>query len=305
MHDMKSKLLAGFLILSIILNIYLFTVQPAREDLMTLKDKINFLEKSNAELSKQLYLDNLSNQNYASQLDLYRHRISELESKLGSTASGEQGTAELQAPAVMQKVEYISDYPFVRQQVVQVGSMMNISVEIKPGKGRVLVQTRPLMGVVFQDAANTAVYVAQNNTKKDLSGSDIIFSIEADQEIPSVDGPSAGALMTVLAISALENQGPKKDITLTGTIDRFGHIGEIGGVIEKALAAKDSGKTLILIPRENSRLIQYTERTRNFYGMTIIETVPEVIDAKEYIEAKSGIKVEYIDTIDDVLKFAI
>lgn len=305
MADTKSKLFAGFLILSIVLNIYFFSVQPAREDLVTLKDKINLLEKSNAELSRQVYLDNLSNQNYESQLDLYRHRISELESKQGSTASGLQGTAELQAPAVMQKVEYISDYPFVRQQVIQEGSMMNISVEIKPGKGRVLVQTKPLMGVVFQDAANTAIYVAQNRTKKDLSGSDIIFSIEADQEIPSVDGPSAGALMTLLGISALENKTPKKDITITGTIDRFGHIGEIGGVIEKASAAKDGGKTLFLIPRENSRLIRYTESTRNFYGMTIIETVPETIDAKEYIEANSGIKVEYVDTMDDVLKFAI
>lgn len=304
MPDTKSKLFAGFLILSIVLNIYFFTVQPAREDLVNLKDKINLLEKSNAELSRQVYRDNLSNQNYESQLDLYRQRISELESKLKSNASGLQGTAKLQAPAVMQKIEYVSDYPFVRQQVVQEGSMMNISVEIKPGKGRVLVQTKPLMGVVFQDAANTAVYVAQNRTNKDLSGSDIIFSIEANQEIPSVDGPSAGALMTLLVISALENQTPKKEITLTGTIDGLGHIGEIGGIIEKALAAKDAGKTFFLIPRENSKLVRYTEKTRNFYGMTIIETVPETIDAKAYIEEKSGLKVEYVDTIEDILKFA-
>lgn len=301
MLNTKSRLFTGFLILSIVLNIYFFTVQPAREDLVSMKDKINLLEKSNAQLNKQVYLDNISNQNYESQLDLYRQRISELESKQISNAAGLQGTAELQAPAVMQKVEYISDYPFVREQIVQVGSMMNISVEIKPGKGRVLVQTKPLMGVVFQDAANIAVYVAQNRTKKDLSGSDIIFSIEAGQEIPSVDGPSAGALMTLLVISALENRETNKEITLTGTIDRFGHIGEIGGVIEKASAAKDEGKTLILIPGENRRLIQYAERTRNFYGMTITETIPEIIDAKEYIEATSGIKVEYVDSIDDVL----
>lgn len=302
---MKSKLFTVFLILSIVLNIYFFSVQPAHEDLVVLKDRINLLEKSNAELNRQVYLDNLSNQNYESQLDLYRHRISELESKLSSTASGLNGTAELQAPAVMQRIEYVYDYPFVRRQVVQEGSMMNISVEIKPGKGRVLVQTKPLMGVVFQDAANTAVYVAQNRTKKDLTGSDIIFSIEADQEIPSVDGPSAGALMTLLAISALEDRNPKKDVTLTGTIDRFGHTGEIGGVIEKASAAKEGGKNLLLIPRENSRLVRYTEKTRDFYGLTVIETVPEIIDAKEYIEANSGIKVEYVDTIDDVLAFAV
>lgn len=181
---------------------------------------------------------------------------------------------------------------------------MNMSVEIKPGKGRVLVETKPLMGVVFQDAANTAVYVAQNRTGKDLSGSDIIFSIEASREIPSVDGPSAGALMTLLVITALENTKPRDQVTLTGTVDRFGNVGEIGGVIEKAKAAKESGKTLILIPKENSQLLRYTERTRNFYGITVIEQVPETIDAKEYIEANTGIKVEYVGNIDEVLKYA-
>lgn len=301
--DMKIKILASLLILSVILNLYFFTSQPPREDLLNLKDRINLLEKNNTELTKQAYRDNLTIETYASQLDLYRKRISEIDSKQNSTSSGHLGTASLQAPAVMQKIETIQDYPFLRQQVVEEGSMMNISVEVKPGKGRVLVDTKPLMGVVFQDAANTAVYVAQNSTRKDLSGSDIIFSIEASREVPSVDGPSAGALMTLLMISALENQKLRNDITLTGTIDMFGHVGEIGGVIEKATAANQSGKKIILIPKENSRLVQYTERTRNFYGISVIEQIPEVIDAKEYIEAHMGIKVEYVDNMADILNY--
>lgn len=154
-------------------------------------------------------------------------------------------------------------------------SMMNISLEIKPGKGRILVETKPLMGVVFQDAANTAVYVAQKKTGKDLSGSDVIFSIEATHEVPSVDGPSADALMTLLVIAGIENLELQEDITMTGTIDKDGHVGEIGGVIEKAKAAKKTGKNLILIPEENSILIQYV-----------------------------GINVEYIDSLDDMLKYA-
>jgi len=204
----------------------------------------------------------------------------------------------------MQRIEYVEDYPFVRRRVVEVGAMMNISVEIRPGRGRVLVQTRPLMGVVFQDAANTAVYVAQEKTDVDLSGSDMIFSIVAQQEIPEVDGPSAGALMTLLVISALKNQEPREDVTLTGTIDQYGRVGAIGGVVEKAGAAKESGKALFLLPRDNSRLVHYVERTRSYYGITIIEQVPEVVDAKEYIEANIGIRVEYVDNINDVLKYA-
>jgi len=301
---MKSKIPAVLFLLSILLNIYLIQVQPSSKDLLEMKDKMNQLEMTNSEMSKQIYRDNLSIQNYASQLDLYREKISDLEGKLNNTPTGLSGTAKLEAPAVMQKVEYIEDYPFIRQQITDIGSMMNISLEIKPGKGRILVDTKPLMGVVFQDAANTAVYLAQKKTGKDLSGSDIIFSIEAAHEIPSVDGPSAGALMTLLVVGGLENREFRKNMTMTGTIDKDGHVGEIGGVIEKAKAAKDSGKTLILLPGENSRLIQYVEKTRNFYGISVIERVPEIIDTKDYIVNNIGINVEYIDNFDDVLKYA-
>lgn len=151
-----------------------------QKEIPELQNRINNLEKANAELSKQVSQDNISNQNYNSQIEVYRQRIAYLEKNLNSTPSNLQGFAELQAPAVMQKVEYIKDYPFVRQQVVEEGSMINISVEIRPGDGRVLVETKPLMGpTVFQDAANTAVYVAQNKTGMQLSGSDVIFSIES------------------------------------------------------------------------------------------------------------------------------
>lgn len=301
---MKTRILIVLLILSVIANFYLVLVQPAPQNLANLTDKVNDLEKTNAELSRQVNKDNVTIQNYASQLDLYRQKISELENKTNNTPSELQGVAELQAPAVMQRIEYIGQYPFGRRQVIEEGSMMNISVEIRPGKGRVLVETKPLMGVVFQDAANTVVYVAQNISRKDLSGSDVIFSIEAESEVPSVDGPSAGALMTLLVVSALDNQTLRKDVTLTGTIDRFGYVGAVGGIVEKAKAANESRKTLFLISKENSQLVTYTEQTRTYGGITIIEQVPKAIDAKEYIEANVGINVEYVDNIEDVLEFA-
>ncbi|NJD77096.1 MAG: ATP-dependent protease [Candidatus Methanoperedens sp.] len=302
---MKSKILAVLLIISILGNIYfLFLAQPAQKDLQELENRTNYLEKANADLSMQVNQDNVSERNYISQLEIYRQRVAYLERNLNNTPTNIQGFAALQAPAVMQRIEYIQDYPFVRQQVVEEGSLINMSVEIRPGEGRVLVQTKPLMGTVFQDTANTAVYVAQNKTGMQLSGSDVIFSIESQKELPSVDGPSAGALMTLLVISALEKKEVKNDVTLTGTIDQYGHVGAIGGVIEKAKAAKEGGKTLFLLSRENNELVQYKETRRNIAGMTIIQQVPETIDARQYVEANVGIKIEYVDNIDDVLKYA-
>ena len=70
--DMKSKILAVLLLLSILTNIYLIQIQPSSKDLLEMKDKINQLEIANSQMSKQIYMDNLSMKNYASQLDLYR-----------------------------------------------------------------------------------------------------------------------------------------------------------------------------------------------------------------------------------------
>jgi hypothetical protein len=79
------------------------------------------------------------------------------------------------------------------------------------------------------------------------------------------------------------------------------------------LIAIDRASTRSLIPgkranaivtRENSRLIQYIERARNFYGITVIERVPEIIYTKDYIEKNIGINVEYIDNFDEMLKYS-
>ena len=188
--------------------------------------------------------------------------------------------------------------------MIQTGVLLNITAEVRPGEGRVLVDTQPLMGLVFQDAANTAVSVAENRTGVSLAGSDVIFSIRAPGEVPAVDGPSAGALMTLLAISAIEKKPIREDLTLTGTIDQDGNVGAIGGIPDKAQAAKDAGKALILLPRANAQYVLYTQQTRQYYGFSIVRQIPTTVDAKTYVENNIGIPVQYVDTIDDVLKIA-
>jgi hypothetical protein len=125
-----------------------------------------------------------SDQNRLSQLNVLVNTLSDENTQLhsevnqippgGTDRDAVVGYASLQAPAVSQSVQNVIRGRYVTQTVVQKGSIMNISVEIGPGKGRVLVQTKPLMGVVFQGAANTAVAVAGNRTGFDLSRSDVI-----------------------------------------------------------------------------------------------------------------------------------
>jgi predicted S18 family serine protease len=188
--------------------------------------------------------------------------------------------------------------------VVQKGSIMNISVEIMRGRGRVLVQTKPLMGVVFQGAANTAVAVAGNRTGFDLSESDVIFSIDSGDTISEVDGPSAGALMALLAISAIEKQPIDESLTLTGTIDSDGNIGAVGGVVAKATAAKENGKTLFLIPAENQLITPPVQLTTGTGIFDIPQQRQQQVDTRDYIGENIGITVRYVKTIDDVITAA-
>ncbi len=280
--------------------------QLQRLDLESLQQRINALEEQNTLLAQELYRTNLSLTQALKQNEVYKERIKELEEGLALQAAGVTGRAELDAPAVRQVEEIIGDFPFYEKRVTLVGAMIHVSVEIKPGSGRVLVVTKPLMGVVFQDAANVAVYVAQKKTGIPLSGSDVIFSVTSDVEIPAVDGPSAGALMGIVTIAALQNKSLRQDVTITGSIDKDGRIGEIGGVVEKAIAAKKSGKSLILIPSDNSRLIRYVEERKELApGFIIIERRPVAVDAREFIEEQVGIEVEYVGDVDEAIKYFI
>jgi predicted S18 family serine protease len=307
--SMKSKLLTFLLVISLVANAYfiiLFEGMPSLDkgQVQELQTSINNLQNENEDLRAQINQDNQSIKSYPSQLGSNLKNVLALENYSKTSLNGLQGFATLQGPAVFQSVRSDSTDPFGRQSVTEEGTLINISAEVQPGKGRVLVQTTPLMGVVFQDAANTAVTVAENKTGKPLSGSDIIFSINAKDKIPGVDGPSAGALMTLLAMSAIDNNIKLNDsITLTGTIDSKGNVGAIGGVLEKAQAAKDGGKTLFLIPEENSDLVVYNDVERNFHGLTFVESMPETVSAKEYIEKNVGIRTEYVHTIDDILEY--
>jgi hypothetical protein len=301
---MGKKILALVVVLlvaSIAVNIY-FISNQTQLNYSELKSQLNDLEEENADLSKEFYQTNLSLQQARAQLDLYREQIAELKSQINrSFVEGVEGRAQLEAPAVMRRVEYGGEYPFYTRRIVEEGTMMQVFIDIKPGYGRVLVVTKPLMGVVFQDAANTAVLAAENYTRCDLSGSDVIFSVEALSEVSEVDGPSAGALMTTLIIAALENVTLPDDVTMTGTINRDGHIGEIGGITEKAKAAKEDNKLIFILPRENNRLVRYAEVRKQYGAITIIKQNPIIEDTKEYIEKNIGIHVEYVDSIKDVM----
>ncbi|QDU41579.1 Lon protease [Symmachiella dynata] len=68
-----------------------------------------------------------------------------------------------------------------------------------------------------------------------------------------IDGPSAGALLTIGVLSAVLGDPLRDDVTMTGTINPDGMIGPVGGIPFKIEGAARAGKTTVLIPA-HSRL---------------------------------------------------
>jgi len=198
-----------------------------------------------------------------------------------------------------------------------VGVISQLTVEIKPGDGRVLVDTQPLVGFDFQYADRTAVKVASELTGyaldddgEGLEGADVLFLIttltEESVEIQAIDGPSAGAATTVATIAALMDKIVKKNVIITGTINEDGSIGPVGGVFQKAQAASEAGAEVFLVPSGQSVLTMYREVVQKRGPFQFVTYEPVIVDLNKYSENLGwGIQVREVSTIEEAINLMV
>lgn len=131
-----------------------------------------------------------------------------------------------------------------------IGSTIEIeSVAFKAKeKGRGVVRFNDTAGSMAKDSVFNAASVIRKMTDKDISDYDIHVNIIGGGRI---DGPSAGAAITVCIISSLLNKPLKQDIAITGEISLRGNIKPVGGIFEKTYGAKRNGIKTMAIPIEN------------------------------------------------------
>lgn len=174
------------------------------------------------------------------------------------------------------------------------GGTADIYLEIQPGTGRVFMDSFPLTEVDTQISTRFAKEVACDYLDVDCSKLDFFYTIRAKSSI--VGGPSAGAAITILTISVLDNQPIKEDVVMTGTINSGGIIGPVAGIQEKAEAAKDKGFSKVLIPKwsilpDEATLREITNAT-NESNITIKYADSLQVD---------GIQVITVSTIEEAL----
>jgi uncharacterized protein len=98
-------------------------------------------------------------------------------------------------------------------------------------------------GDMWRAAAWSAALNAAVITDFDPRALHVAFEYEG-----RIDGPSAGALMTVGVLAAVRGDTVKPDIAMTGTINPDGTIGPVGGIPHKIQGAVDAGMKIVCIP---------------------------------------------------------
>lgn len=131
------------------------------------------------------------------------------------------------------------------------GHLIPLELIIKSGKGNLFLNVaNVLVDETLQYSAQTAILVARSVSRKSLSDKDVLINIEApvQEQKVSISGGSAGAAMTLAAMAAMQNKTIRNNIFITGTIREDHTIGRIGAPRAKALAAKENGAVMFLVP---------------------------------------------------------
>lgn len=191
----------------------------------------------------------------------------------------------------------VSVFAIVEQSSIRVfavttegqGMAAKLTLKIEPGNGTVWSAVKPLVGTSTQNTERLAVKIARNYFK-DVDKLDYKFIIESDASL--VDGPSAGAAMTLLTISALQDKKVFEHVTITGTITEDGDVGPVGGTFDKAIAASKSGIKLMMIPKGEA-----TQTVKLESGIQSINLV-------SYGPKELKMKIVEVANIDEVLQYA-
>ena len=147
------------------------------------------------------------------------------------------------------------------------GSTADLYLELKPGSGRVFLDTYPLTKLDTQMSTRFAKEIACDFLDVDCDNYDFIYTIQADSAI--IGGPSAGAAISTLTIASLLNIQVDETTTITGTINSGGLIGPVGGIKEKVKAASTNSLKKVIIPK-GERFIEESPEEKE----TIITVIP-------------------------------
>lgn len=158
--------------------------------------------------------------------------------------------------------------------------------------GKTLTLTGQL-GDVMKESAQAALSYVRSHAKELGIAPDFYKKSDLHLHVPAgaipKDGPSAGVTMTTAIVSLLTGRRVREEVAMTGEITLLGKVLPIGGIKEKALAARRAGLTTIILPEENRKDVMENipkdiQKEMNFI---YVKDVAQVLDAALESSAKS------------------
>src|SRR5450631_3345768 len=162
------------------------------------------------------------------------------------------------------------------------GDILFIEANKMKGKGGFTMTGQ--LGQVMQESMQAALTWVRSNAKElgideeFFAGHDIHIHVPAGA-IPK-DGPSAGVTMATALVSLLTDRPVRPLTAMTGEITLSGNVLPIGGIKEKALAAKRAGVKDIILPEENRQNVQEDLTPEQLQGLTMhyVKSIPELLE---------------------------
>jgi len=278
------------LLANIILALNLLVLHYENESLGT---QISVLIEQNENLTRRLYALSRDYNLTVNQLAHYKSQAEYFSKLLAarSATEGVVGNATVNIVAVREVERGLFE-------VYYEGVAMKATVELRVGSGKILVNTHPRVGISLQDSVRTASMVAENLTGVNLGKTDIIVTVISEAEVDVVDGPSAGAAITIAIIASVENEFVKERLFITGTVNPDGTIGQVDGIAEKALAAAKIGAEGFLVPRGQSVITVWREERSRLGPFIIVNYKPYNMDLQEYLRQQGyDVKVVEVEKI--------
>lgn len=159
------------------------------------------------------------------------------------------------------------------------GSTLEIETVVfeskKPGMGTV--KFNDTAGSMAKDSVFNAASVIRRITDKDIKDYDVHVNIVGGGRI---DGPSAGAAITISIISALLGRPIRQDVAITGEISLRGKVKPVGGIFEKIYGARRKGIKLVIIPKANEKEIPLDLNDIEVKAISTIEELMEIVFEK-------------------------
>jgi ATP-dependent Lon protease len=142
------------------------------------------------------------------------------------------------------------------------------------------------LGAVMQESARAALSHVRQQAASLGIAPDVLRTHDLHIHVPAgaipKDGPSAGVTMATAIVSAARGEPVRSDVAMTGEITLSGLVLPVGGIREKALAARRHGIKEFILPARNE---------------------PDLAELPA--EVKDGMRFIPVRTLEEALKVAL